>query len=1600
MDDIADNDDTSTETPRPIEPNVLTPPPPWTSLDSVFLSNSTRLLCQDDRVEAKYLLILQRRNQPDFRPPESQKRHIFRSKSRKELKSNEINWKFNKLEVARALDTLFKQNPLPRSGIAKALLHYVQPTSVDDLWCHLHGENVEKVMKRRFSRRSTDKSIPDITWLDIATRLGNVEYIELLCESSLGVVPITNAFGLALKCKLSFIGLEILLKHGAKAIEFEDQVRGYVQERDDGFVQLLLSYPEAMTITSWQQCLSPQLHSVTGDDDKDYPHILKRCLTELPGLASSDMVINALTSQNIAAVKLLLEYTSPDKDMKEIHARACELACRIQDNDRRCECFDTLFKANFLADGLTLREELMKNVKARQLSLIRILMEARVLLDVGPYDATGWAASQLDHEILLLLRDGSLSKPASCVLYSIPESAPESDIVRIIDILSPRGLDGEALSWRLTHAVVKKQSQLVTRLLDVGASVEYESASAIKSALGHDDDTILKMLIGQPCSPSILSAVIPTAMALVPRQKRRAVMVLMLNKGLPSEKLRKPLQNLVREIDSGIDYDLIETLIQHRAPVDASEDGVEEPITLATKKGDLRLLHILCKENPKVDSVSTAVPFALKLVRDRGLSLSLQVLTLLLKHGARGFPVHETLLTAAEDNELQDKAFRISSLLLENGADPNQAAGAPYATTIKHKRLGLLVKLCNACVLNKASLDTVLPLVVQPHSYNFLALSMVLQKGLDPAGSLNSAWTLASFREVVRHNAHILEIVSCSLDYGLDVDIDNGILLRFAIREVNFDVLERLLSANPSLDSLNAAFSDAILIENRNVQLTMIELLLKQAGSAEIGQPRELFTETALALDGDATGLRLLLRHRAVVDFEDGKAVLAAASAGAVDVLDLLLLSEPSELTIQKACILVARVDGLSYGQKIITLQHLLTANGGMPAESASKLLIQSIQALPEYIELPRQLLAGGAIVEYTALEVALKKGSSSLFSLLLGNTVNQNIIVRLFRAMGQGQIHIERKRWAYKCLLDRGIPVDDISEALIASLPSDTNDLYLLKLFLQYGAAVDYAHCAAIDIALRSNSRKVIKILCDNLTSDQNAVNAAFNIVTHADSPAPHIQAEAYRLLLGKTQVSQALLQTALESSLAEESGDTSVADLLLLNGADPNKDGARCFFIAINAGAENQFRALAKRAKINSLLEALMVRFAEEGKIARWFRICLEVRRENLTLEELYQNSLIFDCMRKFPRGGRLLELLLEYKIVAPDATIDHSICPDWPPESCTALLWALSSTQPRVGNDTIIALLYAHDAEDCDVRPFYQTRDTKISAAFSCLLDKERTPVLKVLLDLDRPRILKSKILGTTFGHLAAYPNVHGHEPSPDEGEITLAQASVFVGSFGAYRALNILETPNEGNLHLAAQLALPLFVQYFLRDGSDDPSRGVDRFDCLTPLAVAVMSPHPMPWCRIANQENDWKVRIKQTILLLSRDERTDLRWNNGGLTVLHYAMKSGPWMVEALIQALDIKNEAQRNDIFLYKDNDGLLYSPDEYVQRVLKEDRKQKELLLRSLSFGEFTPRFYRDVLPNSGAGQQPRGYRGLPPHLSRAWEIHEATITGVTHSS
>jgi hypothetical protein len=151
------------------------------------------------------------------------------------------------------------------------------------------------------------------------------------------------------------------------------------------------------------------------------------------------------------------------------------------------------------------------------------------------------------------------------------------------------------------------------------------------------------------------------------------------------------------------------------------------------------------------------------------------------------------------------------------------------------------------------------------------------------------------------------------------------------------------------------------------------------------------------------------------------------------------------------------------------------------------------------------------------------------------------------------------------------------------------------------------------------------------------------------------------------------------------------------------------------------------------------------------------------------------------------------------------------------------------------------------------------TQVSAAFGYLLDKTRTPILKALLDIDREQMSNCMIPGPSFGHLAAYPKVLIHDSGflKVTNEITLRQPSICLGNLDAFRLMKHEETPNDGTLQDAAFLALPKFVRWLL-DFHDPNYKAEDGYDHCIPRAIICTS-NPHPWCKVANEESDWKTR---------------------------------------------------------------------------------------------------------------------------------------------
>jgi hypothetical protein len=184
-----------------------------------------------------------------------------------------------------------------------------------------------------------------------------------------------------------------------------------------------------------------------------------------------------------------------------------------------------------------------------------------------------------------------------------------------------------------------------------------------------------------------------------------------------------------------------------------------------------------------------------------------------------------------------------------------------------------------------------------------------------------------------------------------------------------------------------------------------------------------------------------------------------------------------------------------------------------------------------------------------------------------------------------------------------------------------------------------------------------------------------------------------------------------------------------------------------------------------------------------------------------------------------------------------------------------------------------------------------------------------------------------------------------------ELPLREASLYLGNFEAFGLLSAKITPNDGMLHLAALLALPTFVTWLLN--FHDPNHKAEEFDNMVPLACVCAS-KPQPWCKIANEESDWKERQKDTMHLLAGV--TSPKWRYRNMTILHWAMEHGLETAQAIIMALDIRHDPDRDQKYIYTDRDGIEYSPEQYVMKVLDADEADKNALIACLETTEPKP--------------------------------------------
>jgi hypothetical protein len=1222
--------------------------------------------------KAHDLLAQQRIADPSYRPPDQQKRNFFRRLKKKKSARDKASWIFKNYEVAHTFHKLLSHQPLAPPGVAHALLSHTSLASLNELWEHLHNSELEDRTKSMW-KPPKPSDAPGIPWLDQVVNQDNLDYVRLMCQAGLDQFTLDRAFAIALeRHSMEIMGL--LLAFGAVASTYQDKIRYLLRSDDTALAKLLLSAPPAaMSIEAWRHCLS----DVVTDRAKQPPSLLLLCLCNRPSIVCGSLLLRALDSLNLQAASALLAFAAEGTDFGDVAQSACKLAFTVQDIERRHSFYTMLADSGLLLDNAIVREELMIDIKAGHFPLVRLLVDARVVLDVEPHNAVAYLVSNMELDMLEWCKGGAYQTPAAHALDLTPESASEAELLRLVDILEPQGLDGEPIDALLIRAARQMQPALAERLVGLGASVEYKSACAIRAALYNVDFKTLDILVRGSCSKITLSAAIPTAMGIKSRTYRHRAIEQLIMKGVLEQSLGVSLQSVMAEADE-IDSALVALLLQHGAPVEGVGDDTMNAVLQAARTCHVEVLEMLCDAGPATETLSKAVPIAFAATDACGYDASLRTLQLLLERGATGTPVHETLLAAVTVDDRLD----IVRVLIKHGADANFVNGAAFGVALEAVNMELLRILCMGCPPIQSSIECVLYTAIDPQKYRHTALKLLLGTCQSTKAALDTVWNSAK----LLGNPNLKTIIPYFLGKGLNVDLMDGAVVCLAVQEKNVDLLRSVLSSNPNIDSLTAAFKTSTNIEERVYEITSMRFLLENANLTEIGQSSALLRQTRFARTGDFVGLGLLLHHNANIDFESGAAVRYAVSCAAIRVLRYLLSFGPAVSTLHIACLEAAKSTSLSNEQKISVFESLLDASDRALAEAEhlSHLLAESVQEFPDYTQLPVLLIARGAKVPVATLFAAVQTSSRDLLKVLV-DSQNAGTATKMFEYARKLPLSSERRYWVYESLLSRGVSAEETSEALVESLTGDNlDDLSLSKLLLEHGASVDYKRCAAFDRALCANSLTAVQLLSQYLLDDDTAC-IAFDLAHASTTLSPDVRSRVYYCLL-QWNISATSINGALLSNLKGNHADPAVVKTLLAKGADPNQEAGYFFVQAARAGAQLLFRSLSKSADVSTVLRALMGHFQTEWEILLWLNMCLEEQRHSVIIEE---HDLLYDCMRRFPTGTALLNVLLLCGM-DPAAPVEIALAKGWEPEQCTPLIWALFAEE-KIYNDVIITLVY---------------------------------------------------------------------------------------------------------------------------------------------------------------------------------------------------------------------------------------------------------------------------------------------------------------------
>ncbi|KYK61350.1 ankyrin repeat containing protein [Drechmeria coniospora] len=828
--------------------------------------------------------------------------------------------------------------------------------------------------------------------------------------------------------------------------------------------------------------------------------------------------------------------------------------------------------------------------------------------------------------------------------------------VEMAEVLLCAGAGGVVLARTLERSCESQFLEMANLLATYGASVEYNDATTLKTAIARGELGLVRSLLtdGTRLNPALASSCVPLIPKQAPFDERFAVLQLLLRKGANG----LALDDMLIDTAEAADMNSMQLLLFPHVPTpDAPADmpphpsqmhevasvdhNAGEALRTAVLRADTHMTQMILARKPSPETISLVFPFTKKLPADA----RYQIVHLFLQSSLSGPCLHAALQDVIGEDALQ-RDNSLIKLLLEYDADVNFDHGSAMAALVRQSDTELL-----ALLLQKASPQTAAArlqdvMLVEDHQVRFDMTTMLLGAG----AAIGVTEVAAALLEALAEEPVDKALLSLLLQQGgVDINLFEAAIVKQAVMNPDPEIIALIFGhGTPSPASISSALNEFVPLPSTEAKARKLKTIMEKTERAEDLSWVLVHEVHSLSKTKDEpvslSTLDLLLASGADPNAFNAAPLCHAVMTANTQAVDMLISCRhpPSPTALGSSLLHALRIPDPT---ERLNLTRKLVEAGADPIES-NRALTHVISKYPDDLSLLQVLAASADTSDGEAFSLSVSKESLEILDSLLSQSRSSTEVRST--ALRKAMEVKSRSSRASMCqsLLTAGVSSDVASSALL--IAARDGDVELGDLLVGHGANISSNNGRAIIEACRGGSPEVLGVLLKaDPAINRDLLEAGFQAATEVGDLSK--RAAIFEQLLHRG-VRGELVDAQLETATNYGDDGQPVLRVLLSSGADPNYNNGESVVTAT-------------RHMLLEILELLLGLWAEGGSqkkisqstLARALKAawCLERDNRFVVISSLFKAGLpgaeylhmaLNDAVNEDDLEEHLVQLLLD--------------------------------------------------------------------------------------------------------------------------------------------------------------------------------------------------------------------------------------------------------------------------------------------------------------------------------------------------------------------